>query len=273
MNNGNNSVTEALDRRRLVRLSAMTAGSVALGVAGLWGRGAWPAGAQDDVHWAYDGDEGPEHWGELDPDYALCSTGKAQSPIDIVDPKDTDLANIEINYHPMSPMKIVNNGHTIQVVVDPGNTLTLDGVEYELLQFHFHQPSEHLIAGEHQPLEMHLVHKTAEGNTTVLGVLLKEGSGGEPFAPIFSNLPTEVGTEQTIDVTVNLIDLLPESRITYRYEGSLTTPPCTEGVHWLVFTEPAEISAEQIATAAKFKTNARPVQPLNGRTVEEDSTA
>jgi carbonic anhydrase len=266
------SPTPPLNRRRLVQLSAATAGSVAVAAAGLWSRTDNAVDAQDNVHWEYEGEAGPEHWGELDPDYATCGSGTAQSPIDIVDPVDADLVDIEINYQPISPMKIVNNGHTIQVTADPGSTLTLEGVEYVLQQFHFHQPSEHTINGEHQRLEMHLVHKTEAGDAAVLSVLLREGTGGEAYEPIFANLPTEIGAQQTIDVTVNPADLLPGVSTTYRYEGSLTTPPCTEGVQWLVFTEPVELSAAQVATADAFQSNNRPVQPKNDRPVEQDTT-
>jgi carbonic anhydrase len=272
-----------LSRRRLIRGSAVFAGAVAVSATGthlLWtgitsADDATPVTHSDeDAHWTYEGDDGPEHWGDLDPDYAACSSGHAQSPIDIEDPTDKDLVNITVQYQPVSPMRILNNGHTIQVNIDPGSSIEVDGVAYDLVQFHFHAPSEHTIAGEHQPMELHLVHKTAGGATAVVGVLLKEGSSGTPFEPVFNAMPVKAGPEEIVETDVNPADFLPSSGTTYRYSGSLTTPPCTEGVTWLIFTEPTDIAADQVAAFHKiFSANNRPTQPLNDRTVEEDSSA
>jgi carbonic anhydrase len=274
--------TTTLTRRNLIRGSAVFASAVAVSASGLQllGTGttsaddATPtAGHDENAHWEYEGEAGPEHWGELDPDYAACSTGQEQSPIDVADVTESDLANIAFSYQPVSPLRIVNNGHTVQVNIDPGSTIEVDDVRYELAQFHFHTPSEHTIAGEHQPMELHLVHKAADGATAVVGVLLKEGASGTPFDPVFNAMPAKAGPEQIVEAEVNPAEFLPASGLTYRYAGSLTTPPCTEGVHWLLFTEPVEVAPDQIAAFQKIVTaNSRPTQPLNGRTVEEDST-
>ena len=275
MCDGDTCQARSIDRRRLIRISALELGALGLGAAAIGARRVRFAGAQEeDAHWTYEGETGPENWGELDPDYAACSTGEAQSPIDLADPTGQDLVNVTIAYQPASPLKIINNGHTIQVNIDPGSTVEIDGVAFELKQFHFHTPSEHAIDGEHQAMEMHLVHKTADDETAVLGVLLSEGAGGVAFEPVFANLPPEEGPEQTVEATVNPADLLPAVGTTYRYGGSLTTPPCTEGVHWLVFTESVVVSTEQVeAFRAIIAANNRPLQPANERTIEEDATA
>jgi carbonic anhydrase len=275
MCDGSASQTRTLNRRRLIRVSALELGALGLGAAAIGKYRTRFAGAQEEnAHWTYEGETGPDHWGELDPGYAACSTGEAQSPIDIADPTEGDLVDVTVSYQPASPLKIINNGHTIQVNIDPGSTAEIDGVEYELKQFHFHTPSEHAVDGEHQAMELHLVHKTADDETAVLGVLLKEGTGGEAFEPVFANLPPEEGPEQTVEAIVNPADLLPAVGTTYRYGGSLTTPPCTEGVHWLIFTEPVEISTEQVeAFRAIIAANNRPLQPANERTIEEDTSA
>jgi len=164
---------------------------------------------------------------------------------------------------------VIDNGHTIQVNYDAGSTVVVDGTSYELKQYHFHAPSEHTVDGQHFPMEMHLVHQSPGGKLAVLGVFIDEGDHNAAFEPVLSNLPDEVGEEiHHENVTVNIDDLIPPSPTTYRYPGSLTTPPCSEGVSWFVDIEPIELSAEQIAQfKANFYGNNRPVQPLNDRTV------
>jgi carbonic anhydrase len=276
------SLSQTLNRRRLLRLSATGVG--ALAASGVGSRTAWQSGAsaQDatpaaptptPAHWTYEGEEGPEHWGELDPTYEMCSAGKEQSPIDVVEPTDGDLADIAVSYQPISPMRIVNNGHTIQVNVDPGSSITLDGVQYELAQFHFHTPSEHLIAGQPQEMELHLVHKSAEGQLAVVGIMLNEGQANTALAPVFDNMPATAGAEQSVTAMLDPTTFFPAATSTYRYMGSLTTPPCTEGIHWNLLTQPVDISAEQIeAFKALFAMNARPPQGLNEREVVKDTT-
>lgn len=222
--------------------------------------------AQEHVHWSYEGKEGPEHWGELSPDFALCAAGVEQSPVDIPASAAVNPADLVFNYQP-SALKIQNNGHTIQVDYDPGSTLEVDGVPYELWQFHFHGPSEHTLNGEFSPMEMHLVHRSAEGGLVVVGVMIEGGDENEALAPVWGNLPAEEMEAETIPgASVDANALLPAERSYYRYNGSLTTPPCTEGVKWLVMSTPIELSGDQIAAFEEIiHANYRPVQPLNER--------
>lgn len=271
-----------ISRRGLVRLAGVSVGGAAVsaaalrfgGVRSVWADEATPAAEPQPAHWTYEGEEGPEYWGELDPNYATCSGGTEQSPIDVVGAEGSDLADIDFTYGSVSPLHIVNNGHTIQVNVPEGNSIVLDGTTYDLLQFHFHTPSEHAIDGQTEAMELHLVHKAEDGTLAVVGVLLREGAEHAGLKPVFEAMPVMAGPEQEVTGTVDLAALLPETRTTFRYMGSLTTPPCSEGVHWNLFNEPAEVSAAQVEAFRKiFELDARPVQPLNDRTVEEDTTA
>jgi carbonic anhydrase len=224
------------------------------------------------VHWSYEGEEGPVHWGALSPEYAVCSTGKSQSPLDISNADSQDLANLVFHYQP-SKINILNNGHTIQVNYDSGSYIELDGVRYDLLQFHFHAPSEHSINGELAKAELHLVHKNANGNLAVVGILINAGAENAAFKTTWDNLPSEPGSVQQVSAQVNAAAMLPVQQATYRYDGSLTTPPCTEGVKWNVMVEPIEMSEAQLAAFTSiFEGNNRPIQPLDGRTLIEDST-
>ncbi len=228
------------------------------------------AGAQAQAHWGYEGAEGPEHWGSLDPGFAACSDGREQSPIDLTGAEPGALSEIAFDYAP-SPISILNNGHTIQVDYQPGSAIVLDGTRYGLVQFHFHHRSEHTVDGADFPLEMHLVHASADGALAVVGVFLEEGEANEALAPVWRGLPAEPGPAAIIEGSLDANALLPERRTTWRYAGSLTTPPCTEGVSWLVMTDPVTASSEQIeAFRTLFPVNNRPVQPLNGRRLVTD---
>ncbi|HSL45070.1 MAG TPA: carbonic anhydrase family protein [Anaerolineales bacterium] len=224
-------------------------------------------------HWTYEGEEGPAHWGELDPSYAVCATGQNQSPIDIADPAEQDLPNISFHYQP-SKLNILNNGHTVQVNYDAGSYIELDNTRYDVRQFHYHAPSEHTLNGEFFPAELHLVHQSAEGSLAVVGILLQEGNENAAYEPFIRNLPAEETEARDAGVTVDAMDLLPAQKTTFRYSGSLTTPPCTEEVNWLLITTPVELSAEQLeALGSIFEGgNNRPVQPLHGRMLVEDNT-
>lgn len=230
--------------------------------------------ASDKTRWGYEGPNGPAHWGALDPAFSACAGGAAQSPIDFAGAETRGLPSIEFDYVP-SPLVMLNNGHTIQVNVAPGSSITLDNVRYELLQFHFHHGSEHIVAGVRYPLELHLVHQAEAGGLAVVGVLFQEGSANEALTPLWRHLPAQPTPATDVpDVVVDAAALLPELRTTWRYSGSLTTPPCTEGVRWLVMTEPVALSAEQIASyGAIFSGSYRPVQPLNGRLLMRDAEA
>lgn len=231
-----------------------------------------PEPAAHAVHWSYSGPTGPAYWGTLSPEFALCATGRSQSPIDIASAAPRDLPNIEFRYQP-SPLSIVNNGHTVQVVCAPGSFITLEGERFDLQQFHFHLPSEHTVRGAHADAEMHLVHKSAAGRLAVVGVMLREGAANPAFDVVAGNLPQAGQKIDNPKISVNPASLLPADQRTYRYDGSLTTPPGTEGVRWCVMVEPVSMSSSQFAAfRALYTGNNRPVQNLNGRAVIEDTT-
>jgi carbonic anhydrase len=232
------------------------------------------SGQDKPPHWTYEGEEGPANWGKLDPAYAACSDGKGQSPIDIANPVKASLVNIRFDYQP-SALNIFNNGHTIQVNYDAGSSITYNETTYKLLQFHFHHPSEHTINGKQADMEIHFVHSDDKGNLAVVGVMLMIGDRPDKdYGPVFDHLPAEAGTpEPSTDLRVNATDLLPDDRTFYTYMGSLTTPPCSQGVRWLLLTTPVTISkAEADAFAKLYELNARPVQPLNQRDLLQDSS-
>ena len=223
-----------------------------------------------DVEWGYAGDIGPAQWAALDPAFAACAHGTEQSPIDLADAVTDDHPAIAFDYVPRSA-EIVNNGHTIEVNVDWGSGIIVGDIRYELLQFHFHRGSEHTVAGVRFPLEMHLVHRSDDGALAVVGVLFRESAASETLAPIWELLPPEPDATVALPGTVDVAGLLPDRLTTWRYTGSLTTPPCTEGVSWAVMTEPMTLSAAQIETfAAIYDGNYRPVQPLNDRLLGRD---
>jgi carbonic anhydrase len=225
------------------------------------------------VHWTYEGEDGPAHWGELSPKYAACADGKTQSPIDLTGAEDKDLANIVFHYQP-SKVNLINNGHTIQVNYDSGSYIEVDGVRYDLAQFHFHAPSEHSVNGKLAAAEVHFVHEDANDKLAVVGILIEKGAQSPAVQAFWDKLPTEAGPQQTLTTQANAADFLPAVQTTYRYDGSLTTPPCSEGVKWMVMTTPITFSEAQIEAYSKLfehGTN-RPVQELNGRVDVEDIT-
>ena len=231
------------------------------------------ASAQN-AEWSYEGATGPQNWGELDAAYELCSVGQAQSPVDISADAVTEenIADLQIDYD-NSLLDIVNNGYTLQIDYEAGSFITVNDKRYNLLQFHFHTPSEHALGGGLTEAEIHFVHSNpdAEGDLAVIGVLVQEGAENEALREVLANTPEE-GEEETVLELVEAEALLPESRLVYRYSGSLTTPPCSQGVAWNVMVEPVTMSAEQIETLSSIigKSN-RPVQPLSGRTIREDT--
>jgi carbonic anhydrase len=227
-----------------------------------------------DPHWSYEEESGPEHWGMLSESYILCSRGQEQSPIDITAAASQDLANIPFNYQ-SSKVNILHNGHTVQVEYDSGSSIQLDGTTYPLKQFHFHAPSEHQINGESFAAELHLVHQNTAGERAVVGVLIQEGAENENFASVWQHLPAHEQAVHTISgATVNADALLPAERLSYRYDGSLTTPPCDEEIEWIVLTTPIEMSSAQITALNDIvHHNSRPVQPLNDRELVEDTSA
>jgi carbonic anhydrase len=218
-------------------------------------------------HWSYGGESGPEHWGELDPQNLPCAVGLQQSPVDLTSALTVRMPSPVPRWTPATGATVVNNGHTLQVNLSNAGGVTLDGKAYTLKQFHFHHPSEHTIDGKVFPLEVHLVHAAADGDLAVVGVMLEEGAVNGSLDPIWSVAPIHEG-EVRVAAQIDPYTFLPSEAGAYRYEGSLTTPPCSETVHWTVMAKPATASAGQLAAfASLFPLNARPVQPLNRRYV------
>jgi len=228
-------------------------------------------GTAEVAHWSYEGADGPANWGSLDPSFTACADGSAQTPIDIVNPIATDLPDPVFTYSPGTG-EITNNGHTIQVNAAPGNSMMVNGKTYQFLQAHFHAPSEHTIAGKSYPAEVHFVHKADDGSLAVVGVMLTVGGADNPaWSSFVKGLPTQVGETKT--ATFDWLSMYPADHQTIRYDGSLTTPPCSEGVSWLVMSTPVEISDAQLKDfEAAYNGNNRPIEPLNGRSIQIDST-
>lgn len=221
------------------------------------------ADAHASPHWGYDGAMGPDKWGK---EFPTCAKGQSQSPLNIKGPFVKGRISVTADYK-AGPLRMLNNGHTIQVNVTPGSKLRIDGVPHELLQFHFHRPSEEQIDGKPLAMVIHFVHKNAAGKLAVLGVLLKEGNENPGIKTLWANAPQAEGPEVVLeDVSFNPGNLLPREFDFFSYEGSLTTPPCTEGVRFFILKTPVNISREQVG-GFPFKMNARPTQPQNGRII------
>jgi carbonic anhydrase len=228
-------------------------------------------GALLPTHWDYAGPGGPEAWGKLKPEYSQCSSGSRQSPIDIRDGISVDLEPIKFDYHP-SAFSVIDNGHTVQVNVEAGNTITIMGRRYELLQFHFHRPSEERINGRQYDMVAHLVHRDLDGKLAVIAVLLDRGSAQAVVQTVWNNLPLEKGEEVRAGSRLDLAQLLPQDKRYYTYMGSLTTPPCSEGVLWMVMKQPVPISIDQLAIFSHlYPMNARPIQQADGRLIKQSN--
>lgn len=225
----------------------------------------------DKAHWGYDGKTGAQAWGDMEPGFSVCKLGKFQSPIDIQDTqaKKAPIPPIKFSYV-AGAGEVVNNGHTIQVNTATGGAITLADGDYKLLQFHFHTPSEEKINGKPYSMVAHLVHKSDTGKLAVVAVLLKVGKENAALKPVFDAMPAKADGKAALAAPINLADILPADRGYYRFKGSLTTPPCSEEVSWQVLKQPVEISKSQLEAFRKlYRMNARPVQPVNGRTLEQ----
>lgn len=223
------------------------------------------------AHWSYGGEGGPERWGELAPENKSCSTGAQQSPIDLAGALTASVDAPHPHWVPAHGGTVINNGHTIQVDVSNGGGMALNGKDYALKQFHFHHPSEHTIDGKHFPLEVHFVHASNDGDLAVVGVMFAEGASNPSLDAIWATAPGREG-KAAVAFDIDVAKFLPAKPEAYRYEGSLTTPPCSETVHWTVMAAPQTASAGQIAAfSSLFPWNARPVQPLNRRYVLKTS--
>ncbi len=225
------------------------------------------ADAHEAPHWAYEGAGGPAEWGKLGAENAVCGTGTTQSPIDISFTQTVAGGRTVFRWDPNSALTVVNNGHTIQANLAKGSTIEIDGTPYDLLQFHFHAPSEHTVEGKQMAMETHFVHKNERGELAVIGVMHALGVENGALAPIWTALPRE-GDKRSVP-SFDLLSVLPRERHMFRYAGSLTTPPCSEGVRWHVMQAPTTVSQSQVAAFLElFKGgNSRPVQPLKARDI------
>jgi carbonic anhydrase len=226
---------------------------------------ALPVAAQ---HWSYEGEAAPANWSKLDPKFVMCGIGRNQSPIDLGGFVEADLKPLAMKYS-ANATEILNNGHTVQVNHAPGSMLTVDGKSFELKQFHFHAPSENTINGKQFPLEMHLVHGDKEGNLAVVSVMFSEGAENAALGKFWQKLPGKKGDKNPLAAGLGVAQLLPKQTDYYAYSGSLTTPPCSEGVRWIVVKSPASVSKAQVEQFSKAVgvANNRPVQGLNARAV------
>ena len=227
------------------------------------------------LHWGYSGSEGPEFWGDLSANFSTCKTGSNQSPVDIPASVkdallDAKLPAIPFKYNMLTPSTIVNNGHTVQVNMWSGGEITVDDIKFKLKQFHFHTPSENTVNGKSYPLEAHFVHVSADNKIAVVAILFAPGADDKTLTNLWEKLPMEKGDESKLE-SHSLKPLEMEAKLSnyYRFNGSLTTPPCTEGVRWIVMKQPFHVSKEQIEKLQKAlkQPNNRPVQPLNARVI------
>ncbi len=223
--------------------------------------------AADTAHWTYSGEGGPENWAKLSPEFGAC-TGKNQSPINLTGFIEAELKQIKVSYQ-AGGNEILNNGHTVQVNYAAGSGISVDGIQFDLKQFHFHAPSENHVNGKSFPMEAHLVHADKDGNLAVVALMFKEGAENKALAKIWPLIPKNAGEKTALPSPFDAAKLLPPSKDYYRFNGSLTTPPCTEGVRWLVMKTPVSASQAQVKAFSHVMhhPNNRPVQPVNARPV------
>lgn len=230
---------------------------------------------KENEHWTYEGETGPEHWSEIEKQ-SDCD-GKQQSPINIIDidvKEDASLDPIEIHYSSgVKIHEVTNNGHSIQYNFEKGDYIVLDEINYELKQIHFHEPSEHTINGIRYPLEIHLVHVSNDKQIAVMAIMAQEGRSSEAFTFLENYLPLASGETKQIDKDFDLNLNLPENKDYYKYNGSLTTPPCTENVTWFVYKNPISVSLDQVMQLQKLMplNNYRATQPINGRIIKQNA--
>ena len=221
--------------------------------------------------WSYEGETGPANWGKINAAWTKCGTGSRQSPIDLRDGMKVDLEQITFDYKP-SGFNVVDNGHTVQVTVGGGNFLTVQNRSYELVQFHFHRPSEERVNGKGFEMVVHMLHKDPEGRLAMLAVLLERGKANSMIQTVWNNLPLEKLDVVSPNVVLDVAEMLPQRRDYYTFMGSMTTPPCNEGVLWLVMKQPMQASPAQMALFSRlYPLNARPVQASSGRMIKESN--
>jgi len=234
------------------------------------------------VHWGYEAGDGPAQWASMDPEWSLCGAGLEQSPIDLVNPSPIELPPVEFDTPSDQEVEVLNqkgvidaldNGHTVQINTKSAEKMTVGDKTYALVQFHFHAPSEHTVDGRHFPMEAHFVHQAEDGALAVVGVLIEEGAENPSLTPLWERLPHAPGTPATVRVPPEFAEHLFSGEATgvYHYRGSLTTPPCSEGVSWYIRKTPTQLSRDQVAAfTGKYDRNNRPVQALGDRTVHLD---
>lgn len=220
------------------------------------------------AHWGYAGEVGPDHWAQFESDFGACSSGRNQSPINLTGFIDADLPDIGFNYK-AGGHQVVNNGHAVQVNYKPGSSITVDSAAFELKQVHFHSPSENTIEGKSFPMEAHFVHADAKGNLAVVALMFEEGESNAVLEKVWPKVPMVENGQEALSPEIDAGELVHANRDYYRYNGSLTTPPCSEGVRWFVLKHPAQATPEQLGKVGKAigHPNNRPVQPLGARPV------
>ncbi|WP_239375119.1 carbonic anhydrase [Snodgrassella gandavensis] len=224
------------------------------------------------AHWGYQGDNAPENWGKM-AGAQTCATGKTQSPIDIFASKTNQkLPKLKFNYRHANINKIANSGHSLHFYFSPNSTLTYNNKTYTLVQFHAHEPAEHTINGVRYPLELHFVHQAADHSNLVVSVFVQEGKENSYFEKLAIFKQLAQNSNESTDILFNPEQLFPHNHSYYRYTGSLTTPPCSESVTWILFRQPITLSKAEIEDISHYlaKNNNRPIQPLNNRIIENN---
>lgn len=222
-----------------------------------------------DIPWSYEGEGAPANWAKMRADYAICGAGKRQSPIDIREGIRVNLEAIKFDYTP-TQFRILDTGQALRVSVGSGLGLRVMGKRFELSHLEFRRPAEERVNGRSYDMSVHLVHRSDDGQTAVVAVLMEKGVEHPLIQTLWDNLPLERDVEVAPEAAIDLNALLPENRAYWTFMGSLTTPPCTEGVLWMVMKQPVQVAADQVAIFSRvYRANARPVQPANGRLVKE----
>ncbi|MBN9670865.1 carbonic anhydrase [Roseibium aggregatum] len=225
--------------------------------------------AADKPHWSYEGAGGPAHWGQIAENFETCEAGDEQSPVDLTNAIKAEPEAIVFHWNKDADWTEVNNGHSIQANSENGGSIELNGKTYKLVQFHFHAPSEHAIDGRKFPMEAHFVHVADDGTIAVLGAMIEGGSDNGLFQKVMDSAPRSSG--ETVNLgTANPADIIPTGEHFYRYQGSLTTPPCSETVIWTLLKKPLKVSENAIAEfEALYSSNARPLQETGRRYILE----
>lgn len=244
-------------------------GAQAAALAAAVRAGQMPTADASEPAWAYSGPQGPEQWGKIKPEYSVCGSGKRQSPIDIREGIKVTLDPIQFDYHPTA-FRVLDTGRTVQVNVGAGNSITVNGRRYDLQRIEFRRPSEERVNGRQFEMSAHLVHKDMEGRLAVIAVLMDQGADHPMVQLVWNSLPLEKHTDQASSAMIDMAQMLPEQKQYQTYMGSLTAPPCTEGVLWMVMKQPATLSREQIGVFSRlYPMNARPIQPTSGRLIKD----